>query len=132
MIAGPASKGERAVERNLKWFYPHIRGSLARHLEVSLGQATKEEKRDVQALWLDQPAAQFVGALENSRATVDLCRHSRPRNSCEKQPICVDETTVHDIVLSLANPREHIMNNAAATRFFAAISGRAGRRYSAK
>ena len=45
--AGLPSKADGAVEQNLKRLHPHFGSSLARHPQTVLGQATKEEERDV-------------------------------------------------------------------------------------
>jgi hypothetical protein len=62
-IARLASKTDRAVEPDLKRFRPYICNRLARLVEALLGQAAKEEKRDVQAVSLDKSASQIVSAL---------------------------------------------------------------------
>ena len=69
--AKPAPKAGRAVEPKLERLHLHVRGSLACDPNDLVGQLTEKEQRDVQQLWFDYFAIEFVGAFERMRQPVN-------------------------------------------------------------
>jgi hypothetical protein len=69
--ARPAPKAGRAIEPELKRLHLHVRGSLACDPNDLIGQLTEKEQRDVQQLWFDYFAIEFVGAFERMRQPVN-------------------------------------------------------------